>query len=301
MASITLRILHVVISRNSSVWRSAEGWPLPKGSTRGVPLSTACPSGRKEACSCGCGVPTLALPVTGPRPNSLDHVSQMRRPEAPGGKECPQDREPVPEPAGPQLWAPSPSSPEDRLTLKGQRPKEGQDVEGCSAFKGWDDSASHSPAGKAKPVPLPKSVYGCTADSMGLDVGWALDGTTWLQRETLQPALCLSSPNAGASFPTWCPEGAWSFPSWRRPSGRAVSRGWAVSRGVSSGLHLPQPLKCVRTSAFKALLPALQLPPRLFRVILREGWGGPRVGEGQRRQSCVCVREVHSSGTLVTA
>ncbi|XP_058988553.1 uncharacterized protein LOC131807328 isoform X2 [Mustela lutreola] len=118
----------------------------------------------------------------------------MRRPEAPGGNECPQDRESVPEPAGPQLWAPSPSSPEDRLTLKGQLSKEGQDVQGCSAFKAWDDSSAvHSPAGKARPVPLPKSVYGCTADSVGLETCVP----TWVMGMMITPAPAPSPRTSG--------------------------------------------------------------------------------------------------------
>ncbi|XP_058988556.1 uncharacterized protein LOC131807328 isoform X4 [Mustela lutreola] len=142
----------------------------------------------------------------------------MRRPEAPGGNECPQDRESVPEPAGPQLWAPSPSSPEDRLTLKGQLSKEGQDVQGCSAFKAWDDSSAvHSPAGKARPVPLPKSVYGCTADSVGLETCVP----TWVMGMMITPAPAPSPRTSGEREET----------SLMASSGSTLGDGETVSRG----------------------------------------------------------------------
>lgn len=92
-------------------------------------------------------------------------------------------------------------------------------------------------------------------------------------------------------LPHMVPRRSVELPLLEAAQGRAVSRGWAVSPRGFEWATPPPALEVCEDFCLQGP------PPRLFRVILREGWGGPRVGEGQRRQSCVCVREVYSSGT----
>ena len=50
----------------------------------------------------------------------------------------------------------------------------------------------------------------------------------------LQLVLCLSPPGAWASLPTWCPEGARAFLSWKRPQ-QDRQQGVGGPSGVQSG------------------------------------------------------------------
>lgn len=67
----------------------------------------------------------------------------------------------------------------------------------------------------------------------GCVVSWVVAGATWV--------LCLSSPDAWASLPTWCPEGAWAHPP-GSSCGRTVSRESMVRVGVREGYtsHSPR-------------------------------------------------------------
>lgn len=129
-------------------------------------------------------------------------------------------------------------------------------------------------------------------------------GTTWHRREALRdggpppqwwpgpPVLCLSSPDAWASLPTWCPEGVWSFfPFWQRPACcRSVSGGWGLEWG-SAWARPPPALEVCEEFCVHGTLPQPPSPSHPFQNGSLTGLGWP---EGQRGRSwkpqlCVCT------------
>lgn len=147
-----------------------------------------------------------------------------------------------------------------------------------------------------RPVPLPRSVYGYTGDSVRLGVGWGLDGTTWHQRETPegwlgpQPALCLSSLDAGASLPHGAQKERGASP----PGSGLKGGGW-LERGFEWATP-PTVLEACEDFCVQGPPPRPAAPSQPFqghwlgRAGEAHGWG--KGGEGR----VVCAREGLSSG-----
>lgn len=89
----------------------------------------------------------------------------------------------------------------------------------------------------------------------------------------LQLVLCLSSPDAWASLPTWCPEGVQAFLSWKRPQ-QACQQGVGGPSGVQRGwrfLHSGHPSPPSRSlRSFAGLF--------MTRAGVARGWGQDRAG-----------------------
>lgn len=131
----------------------------------------------------------------------------------------------------------------------------------------------------------------CTGDSVCLEVGCGLDGTSWHQREPLEGQLGLSSPDAWASLRTWSPEGEWAFPpGCLAPAELSAGGEWLEGFTVSS------PPTALAVCKDFCLHMAARPSPGLFtnEAGVGRGWGKGREG-GHRNQS-LCSNGALSSG-----
>lgn len=146
----------------------------------------------------------------------------------------------------------------------------------------------------ARPVPLPRRVWGSTPDASCPEVEWGPDGTTCTRGKPWRGGGAASRVVAGAaagpgSFISRCP----SLPPHMAPrrsvglpllgSVAELSEAGGWSEWGAEQAVPPTALE-VCEAPVHGTLPTVQVPPVLVRAVYDKGWGGPWVVAGQRGQ-----------------